>query len=334
MIRTAMPSPPAKLPALSKAIGRGPHGTRDLEVDSARTLFAAVLDNKVPPPELNALLLAYRIKGETVAELTGFVAALDARVARLEPPADRPRPVLLPTYNGARRLPNLTALLALLLKRYGVPVLLHGTAGEGSDFGRVATAAVLGELGVEPAISVTDAQQRLDNEGIAYAPIAVLAPALAGLLALRRRMGLRSSAHTLAKLIDPFRGAGFRVISISHPENLARIRDFLAASRADALLLRGTEGEPFANPRRQPQLEWFEAGVSSVLFESETGTLAALPALPATIDAAATAKWIAAALAGEVPIPLPILNQLACCLHGARASRSAGGSTGQALRNL
>lgn len=327
MIRTTVPSPPAKLPASIKEIGRGPHGTRTLDVDSARTLFAAVLDDKVPPLELNALLLAYHIKGETVAELTGFVAALGDRVAPLEPPADRPRPVLLPTYNGARRLPNLTALLALLLKRYGVPVLLHGTAGEGSDFGRVATAAVLGELGVEPATSVIDAQHRLDNEGIAYAPIAVLAPGLAGLLALRRRMGLRNSGYTLVKLIDPFRGAGFRVISISHPEYLARMRDFLAASRADALLLRGTEGEPFANPRRQPQLEWFEAGVSSVLFEPEIGTLPALSALPATIDAVSTAKWITAALAGEVPIPLPILNQLACCLHGARVSRSAEAST-------
>jgi anthranilate phosphoribosyltransferase len=182
---------------------------------------------------------------------------------------------------------------------------------------------VLWELGVEPASSVADVQQRLDREGIAYAPIAVIVPALAGLLALRRRMGLRSSAHTLAKLIDPFRGAGFRVIAVSHPEYLARMREFLAASRADALLLRGTEGEPFANPRRQPQLEWFEAGVGSVPFESETGPLAALPPLPAATDAVATAAWIAAALAGEVPIPLPILNQLACCLHGARASRSA-----------
>src|SRR6266540_32440 len=175
MIRTTVPSPPANLPALIKEIGRGPHGTRDLDVDSARALFAAMLDDKVPPLELGAVLLAYRIKGETVAELTGFMAALDDRVARLEPPADRPRPVLLPTYNGARRLPNLTALLA--------------------------TAAVLWELGIEPALSVADVQQRLRKEGIAYAPIAVIAPALAEPLALRRRMGLRSSVHTLAKLI-------------------------------------------------------------------------------------------------------------------------------------
>jgi anthranilate phosphoribosyltransferase len=117
------------------------------------------------------------------------------------------------------------------------------------------------------------------------------------------------------------------VISVSHPEYLARMRDFLAASRADALLLRGTEGEPFANPRRQPQLEWFEAGVSSVLFEPEIGTPATLSALPATIDAVSTAKWITAALAGEVPIPLPIVNQLACCLYGARTSRSADAAT-------
>jgi len=48
--------------------------------------------------------------------------------------------------------------------------------------------------------------------------------------------------------------------------------------------------------------------------------------LPATTDARTTAAWISAALAGEVPIPEPIVNQLACCLRGAkppRASRAA-----------
>lgn len=36
--------------------------------------------------------------------------------------------------------------------------------------------------------------------------------------------------------------------------------------------------------------------------------------LPATIDAAATAAWIRQAMAGQVPIPHPLVNQLACCL--------------------
>lgn len=39
-----------------------------------------------------------------------------------------------------------------------------------------------------------------------------------------------------------------------------------------------------------------------------------LPSEPASIEAAATALWIRQALAGEVPVPHPLVNQLACCL--------------------
>ena len=130
-----------------REIGRGPHAARPLDADAARELCTAMLDDAVPPLELGAILLAYRVKGETVAELTGFMAAIEQKLARLAAPAGNLRPVVLPSYNGARRMPNLTALLALLLKRYGIPVLLHGMVGDDVAFGRVTTAAILWELG-------------------------------------------------------------------------------------------------------------------------------------------------------------------------------------------
>ena len=313
-------APPTDLARWIREIGRGAHAARDLPADDARALCGAMLEGNVPPLELGAILLAYRLKGETLAELTGFMTAIDARVARLDAPGEGLRPVVLPTYNGARRMPNLTPLLALLLRRYGVPVLLHGMVDDVQGSGRVTTAAILWELGIEPASSVDDAQRRLSRDAIAYVPTEVLSPALASLLLLRERMGVRSVAHTLAKLIDPFAGRGFRVVAVTHPDYLARMHEFLAATHANALLMRGTEGEPFANPRRQPQLEAFENGVPQVLFETDN-TSTAPPALPATIDAATTAAWTTAATAGEVPIPDPIVNQLACCLRGADVRR-------------
>jgi anthranilate phosphoribosyltransferase len=308
---------PANFARWIREIGRGPHGARPLSGADACELFSAMLAGDVPALELGAILVAYRIKGETLDELTGFMAAIEPQLAQLTTPIDGPAPVVLPCYNGARRLPNLTALVALLLKRYGVPVLLHGMTDEGGTFNRVTTAAILRELGVDPADSVGDAQRRLDADGIAYAPTAVLSPPLASLLDLRQRMGLRSVGHTLAKLIDPFGGAGFRVVAVTHPDYVSRMREFLAATHANALLMRGTEGEPFANPRRQPRIERFDSGVASVAFEAESVEPASLPAFPATIDAASTAVWISAALGGETAIPQSILNQLACCLQGA-----------------
>ena len=302
-----------------REVGRGPHAARPLDRAAARVLGAAMLANQVPPLELGAILIAYRIKGETLDELLGFMSAVDDATARLASPHEALRPVVLPSYNGARRIPNLTALLALLLRRYQIPVLVHGMVDDDEHFGRITTAAVLWELGIEPAASIADAQVRLRREGIAYAPTPLLAPGLASLLALRRRLGVRSTAHTLAKLIDPF-GGGFRVVPVTHPDYVARMHDYLAHSHANALLMRGTEGEPFASPRRQPRLELFEDGVADVVFEVEG---VAPPALPATTDAPTTAAWITSVLAGEVPIPEPIVNQLACCLRGAKPPRAS-----------
>jgi anthranilate phosphoribosyltransferase len=227
---------------------------------------------------------------------------------------------VLPSYNGARRIPNLTALLALLLRRYQIPVLVHAMVDDDEPSGRVTTAAVLRELGIAPAASIADAQDRLRREGIACVPTPLLSPGLAALLALRRRLGVRSTAHTLAKLVDPFGGGGFRVVPVTHPDYLMRMHDYLASTHANALLMRGTEGETFASPRRQPRMESFEGGVADVMFEAQSVVPAALPA---TIDAPTTAAWIGCVLAGEVPIPGPIVNQLACCLRGAKPARAA-----------
>jgi len=256
-------------------------------------------------------------------ELIGFMVRLGERMARLEAPGDRPRPVVLPAYGGTRRLPNLTALLVLLLRRYGVPVVVHGPAVTAGEFGRVTTAAVLRELGVEPVTSLAEAEQGVAHERIVYAPISLLAPGLGELLALRRQAGLRGEPQRLANLIDPFGGVGFRVVSVSHPDDLPRMREFLSTTRADALLLRGTEGEPFANPRRQPRLECFAAGVPAILFEAEAGPPLTPLALPRVLDASTTAAWIAAVLAGEQPVPQPIVNQLACCLLATRRTPDA-----------
>lgn len=321
---------------LIREIGRGAHGARDLDLSRSRQMFAAMLDDEVPDLELGAILVAMRIKGEALPETLGFLEALAPRVARIAAPGDRSRPVVLASYNGARRGPNLTPLVALLLARYGVPVLVHGLAGAGAldaadgddetpedaGYGRVTSARILAELGIPPSPTVIDAEARLRRSGIAYVPTSVLSPGLARLLATRKRIGLRSSAHTLVKLVDPFGGA-VRVVSVSHPDYLTRMREVLSATRADAMLLRGTEGEPFANPKRCPQIEVFLKGEVARCVDAEEGTIEAVPALPASSDAEATAEWIDEALAGSQAVPSPIVQQLGCLLEAARAPAAA-----------
>jgi len=174
---------------------------------------------------------------------------------------------------------------------------------------------ILRELGVMPSATLAQAQEALDQGSVAFVPTAVLAPGLTDLLSLRGRLGVRSSAHSLAKLMDPFETESLRIVSVSHPPYLELMREFLLATSAHALLLRSTEGEAFANPKRRPRIEYFKDAAGQILFEAEAGPLKSIPTLPAAIDAVTTAAWIKSTLIGEAPVPLPIVNQLACCLY-------------------
>ena len=197
-----------------REIGRGAEGSRDLGRDEAAQLYAAILDGGVPDLELGAIILGLRVKGESPDELAGFLAAANARVNALRVPRGRVRPVVLPSYNGARKEANLTPLLALLLKRFGVPVVVHGLL---EGYGRVTSGHILRELGIMPSATLTQAQSALDEQGLAFLPITALCPGLASQLALRARMGVRNSAHSLVKMIDPFRGEGVIVAAATHP---------------------------------------------------------------------------------------------------------------------
>jgi anthranilate phosphoribosyltransferase len=295
-----------------KEIGRGAQGARDLSSDDARQLYAAILDGGVPDLELGAILLALRVKGEALEEMLGFLAAADERTHHLETPHGRVRPVVLPSYNGARKEANLTPLLALLLQRFGVPVLIHGLL---EGFGRVTSGYILRELGIMPATTTHQAQTMLQEKGLAFVPLSAIAPGVHNLLALRARMGVRNSAHSLVKMLNPFDDEAVIVAPATHPDFIDLMRNMLLARGERAILLRGTEGEPFANPKRRPRLEYIRDGEVEVLFEAEHESLRALPSLPDGADAAQTAKWTQRVLDKQIALPKPIANQLACLLY-------------------
>jgi len=295
-----------------REIVRGEHGSRGFGEEESYRLYCALLDGGVPELELGAILIALRIKTESLSELLGFYRAIEERLMRLQRPDSRAHPVVIPSYSGARRQPNLLPLLALLLARFGVPVLIHGTL---NGNGGIASAYILRQLGVMPSVTPNQIQRSLAEHGLAFAPTAALTPGLASLLALRSRLGVRNCAHFLVNLMDPFGGEGARLVSMANPAFLETIREFLFATGGRALLLRSTEGEAFANSKRRPRMEYFDNGACEVLFEQETGPIKSLPHLPSAINAATTAAWIRQALAGEAPLPLPLVNQLACCLY-------------------
>ncbi len=296
-----------------REIGRGKEGARSLDAAQAQDLMTQVLEGRVTDLEIGAFALAMRIKGETPAELAGFLAATQAHCLA---PASERAAVWLPSYNGARKLPNLTPLLALLLAREGVAVLVHGPV---SEPGRVATAEIFSALGLPglPMANDTAAIERAWQRGEpTFVPTEVLCPPLARLLAVRRVVGLRNSGHTVAKVLHPAAGAPaagvFRVVNHTHPEYAELLTRFLAETGANAMLLRGTEGEPVADARRTPRMDVFCAGVGSddLSVPAREGVLTHLPEVPRTCDVASTAAYIGAVLNGTLPAPEPIALQV------------------------
>jgi anthranilate phosphoribosyltransferase len=220
--------------------------------------------------------------------------------------------VVLPSYNGARRLPVLTPLLAALVARRGLPVLVHGTATESA---RVIASDVLQALSI-PASTTAPV---LDDGQVAYVPTEVLSPGLKRLLDVRKAVGLRNSAHSLVKLMNPCDGPAVIVGSYTHPEYAISMAAVFELTGATALLLRGTEGEAVADARRMPQMEGFIRGEKVVLQEGRKGTLTDLPDLPKEIDAATTATYVRDVLAGRKPIPDSLSLQVEHILHLAAA---------------
>lgn len=292
-----------------KEIGRGPHGARALSPEDTYALYAAMLDARVSDVELGAVLLAYRLKGETADELASMLAAAQASIAPLRVGGA----VSIPSYNGARKQPNLVPLLALLLAREGIPTLVHGIT---EDPGRVTSAEIFACLGIAPSGSHDEIERALAERRVAFAPVDVLAPKLARLLALRRVMGVRNSTHTLIKILQPFAPAGLRLVNYTHPsyrDSLAEL--FLGhpqAAAGGALLARGTEGEAVADTRRQVQIDWLHDGIAETLVSPERSSSdEAGPELPAARDAETTARWIEAVLRGDAVAPPTLARQVA-----------------------
>jgi anthranilate phosphoribosyltransferase len=298
-----------------KDIGRGSQHPTDLNFERASELWQAVLEDRLDPVALGAVLLAFRVKGETATEVAAFLSATERSATDLTALSHWPMPVVIPSYNGARKMPNLTPLLALLLAREGVPVLVHGGLGGDIPAGRpqrVTSAALFAALDL-PALEKDAIAARWNAGEPVFMTIESLNPALARILALRAVLGVRNSAHTLAKLLQPFSQPALCLSSFTHPEYLVMLTELLGRedllARQDSVLLRGTEGEAVANARRAVPMYCFSRQAALTL-EPEELAGGANADIPQDCSIAATTSYISQVLAGTRPVPAPIAWQV------------------------
>lgn len=293
-----------------REIGRGKQGARSLSAEQACTLFSAVFRGELSDVQLGAVLIALRVKGESTDELLGCLQAADAVQAQAsfqahlqalnEHALRTGKPVLvIPSYNGARRKPNFTPLMAGLLAKAGFPVLVHGL--DGDPTGRVTTHSIVSELDWGCA-------------GIAqppvFLPLSGLHPGLHRLIKIRELLGVRNVAHTLVKLWVPSGLASSVLItSYTHPEFWHLQRDVLAARGQTALILRGHEGEAVAAPYKIPRMDAVQGGSTHCVHEGET-LFSEQPNPNPDISPEATAKLTLQWLQDSATIPHGFLAQL------------------------
>lgn len=283
--------------AVLRIVGRGPKLSRSLQVDEAHAAMAAILAGQAEPIQIGAFLMVLRQRGETAAELAGFVMAARDRLALNEaiPAAD----LDWPSYADRHRQQPWFALAALLLARNGFRVLMHGI--EGAAEGYAPTRPVLAALGVPLCDTPVMAEAALARHGIAYLGLERLTPELASLIDLRGMLGVRTVVNSFARALNPCR-APLQVQGVFHPPYRALHRDAaLLLGQKCAAIFKGGAGEAQRNPLKPCTVAFVADGAAG-----EEAWPALLPAAEHAWreedlrPGAAVALW-----RGELDLPVP-----------------------------
>jgi anthranilate phosphoribosyltransferase len=197
-------------------------GGRDLAADSTRAAMAEILDGAATPAQMAGFIVALRMKGETVEELTGLLDAMLAAAVLV--PVDEPlhgRLVDIVGTGGDRSHSiNVSTIASCVVAGGGVPVCKHGNRAASSACG---AADLLEALGVVLDLGPDDIARCLETAGLAFC------------FAPRFHSALRYAGPTRAELGVP---TAFNILGpMANPARVRRLVVGLAdASLADRML--------------------------------------------------------------------------------------------------
>jgi anthranilate phosphoribosyltransferase len=253
---------------LIRRAARGKHGAENLTRDEARLVMQRLMQPDADALQLGAFLIAQRMKGETPAELAGFVEAARTHIdgyGKQHAPAGC---VDLPCYAGKRRAAPVHLAAALKVRDEGIPVFVHGV--EHID-GRISAWDALQHAGVRRASDLQQAAVYLQQDGIVYADLGDICPPLFTIFGLRPRLGVRTFANTVARLLNPLacQGQLNGFFHTPYAQHMTEANKLLGQPRS--LVFMGAEGDPELYADRQKVLLAQEAGSSSALAFPEAG---------------------------------------------------------------
>jgi anthranilate phosphoribosyltransferase len=294
-----------------------------------RGAFAAVLDGGASDLEIGALMaVSLSLESPRTANsfaeiILGLNDAIRDRKTTLIVDAGSAPVVVFPNYSDENSYPAMP-LTALLLRRLGVRVLVHGAV---ETHGGLLNSGIFREFGILPAATRGQAAAQFAENGIALLPAALFSPGLAAMLSLRNRLGIRTPAHALANMLMPVLDPSTRSLHVVHiaPWLTACLAEESLVREVPALLVAAEESHSDAGESRA----YFafhdgECGCGwQTLFGSDCMPLSAESHDVPTFDSAldqhdprAWAAWTRKRLDGNAGLPLRAASLFACCLYG------------------
>jgi len=238
------------------ALHRIANHTQSLGREEARDVMGEVLAGKCTDAQIAALLIALRMKGETIEEIVGFAEAIRAAAAPL-PISRNGTDALAVSGTGRDALAeeslidtsgtggdasgtfNISTATALVTAGAGVRVAKHGNRSISSKCG---SADVVEALGVNIQLTPEQAAECLREVGICFLYAPNLHPAMKQVQGVRRELRLRTIFNLLGPLTNPARANG-QVVGVYSPELVEKLAEALSMlGLRRALVVHGLDG--------------------------------------------------------------------------------------------
>ena len=207
-----------------------------LSTEEAHAAMADVMDGVATAAQLAGLLMALRMRGEAVDELTGFALAMRQRVVGVTAPEGSID--TCGTGGDGSRTFNISTAAALVVAASGVPVAKHGNRAVTSSAG---SADVMEALGIPIDRQPASAAEALSTHGFAFLFAPNYHPAMRHAGPVRRELGVPTAFNLLGPLTNPA-GVRRQVIGVADPQAAAKVAQVLVRLGAERALVVHGEG--------------------------------------------------------------------------------------------
>jgi len=203
----------------------------------AASAFDRMMSGEATPSQMGGLLMALRVRGETVDEITGAVTTMRAKMLSVKAPPDAVD--IVGTGGDASGSYNISTCAAFIVAGAGVPIAKHGNRAVTSQCG---TADVLEALGVPIDLEPEQAVECLRETGFMFLFAPRYHPAMKAVGPLRRALGFRTIFNLCGPLTNPA-GARTQVIGVLAPSKVLLVGRTLAELGAKrAFVVHGSDG--------------------------------------------------------------------------------------------